>query len=434
VESPAEIDGAPSSDDQPPPIRLVVSDDLGRSRATVFFRLLLAIPHLLWVSIWGVLALLVAVVMWFAILFAARSPGGLHDFVARYLRYWTHVSAYVFLAANPFPGFAGDPGTYPVDLEIDGPARQSRLKALFRIVLALPALLLVAVLAGSGAGNGWVLTVLMTVAFLGWFAALARARMPEGLRDLGAYAIGYGAQTAGYVLLLTDRYPDSSPSRVQPAQALPPHPVRLTLADELRRSRFVTLFRILLAFPHFFWISLWSVPATVAVVVGWLAALVTGRLPRALHRFLAAYVRYWSHLTFFLTLVGGPFPGFTGAAGRYPVDIEIDPAVRQGRWSVLFRGLLAIPAFMIASALSAVLLVVAVLGWLAALAVGRMPPGLRDIGATSTRYQAQAYAYLALLTPRYPYACPAVAGPPEPEPVEDEAPFALPPEPEPSAA
>jgi hypothetical protein len=75
---------------------------------------------------------------------------------------------------------------------------------------------------------------------------------------------------------------------------------------------------------------------------------------------------------------------------------------------------------------------VAVLGWLAALVLGRMPHGLRDIGATSTRYHAQAYAYLALLTPRYPYSCPAVAAPPEP--VEEESPFALPPEPEPSAA
>jgi hypothetical protein len=428
MESPAEIDGTP-------PIRLVVSDDLGRSRATVCFRLLLAIPHLLWVSIWGLLALLVAVVMWFAILFTARSPRGLHDFVARFLRYATHVNAYVFLAANPFPGFAGDPGTYPVDLEIEGPTRQSRLKALFRIVLALPALLLASALSGpgsAGAFNGYVLTVLATVAFLGWFAALVRARMPEGLRDLGTYAIGYGAQTTGYVLLLTDRYPDSSPARVRPAQALPAHPVRLSLADELRRSRFVTLFRLLLAFPHLVWVSLWSVPATVAVVIGWVATLVTGRLPQALHRFLAAYVRYWSHLTLFLTLVGGPFPGFTGAPGRYPVDIEIDPAMQQGRWSVLFRGVLAIPALMIAGALSAVLFVVAVLGWLAALVLGRMPHGLRDIGATSTRYHAQAYAYLALLTPRYPYSCPAVAAPPEP--VEEESPFALPPEPEPSAA
>ena len=44
------------------------------------------------------------------------------------------------------------------------------------------------------------------------FAALATARVSGGLRDLGAAALRYEAQTAGYLLLLTARYPDASPS------------------------------------------------------------------------------------------------------------------------------------------------------------------------------------------------------------------------------
>ena len=31
------------------------------------------------------------------------------------------------------------------------------------------------------------------------------------------------------------------------------------------------------------------------------------------------------HVGAFLFLIGGPFPGFTGAAGSYPVDLELDP-------------------------------------------------------------------------------------------------------------
>ena len=38
------------------PIGLIVTDDLHRSRLTVFFRLLLALPHLIWVSLWGIVA------------------------------------------------------------------------------------------------------------------------------------------------------------------------------------------------------------------------------------------------------------------------------------------------------------------------------------------------------------------------------------------
>jgi hypothetical protein len=73
---------------------------------------------------------------------------------------------------------------------------------LFRLVLALPAFLIAAML-------GYLLFLL---AFLGWFAALATGRMPLGLRNAGAAAIRYSAQTYAYALLLTSQYPHSSPS------------------------------------------------------------------------------------------------------------------------------------------------------------------------------------------------------------------------------
>lgn len=405
----------------PLPIRLVVEDDLARSRLTVAFRLLLALPHLVWVTLWGLAAFLAAVVMWLAILFERRAPATLHGFVASFLRYATHVYAYLFLAADPFPGFTGS-SPYPVDLEVDGPALQGRWGAGFRLLLALPALLLASALAGGGvgggSGSGYAAGggVLAVVGFLGWFAALARGRMPEGLRDLGTYAIGYGAQASGYALLLTDRYPDSRPVHVRPHPRLPLHPLRLRLADELRRERTTVLFRLLLALPHLVWLTLWTAVAIPAAVLSWAAALATGRLPRALHRFLAAYVRYGAHVTAFASLVGGPFPGFAGREGSYPVDVTIAPPERQGRWSVAGRLLLAVPALLLAGALEGVVLVVAVLGWLASLWRGRMPHGLRDLGAGCIRYTAQAHAYLLLVTPRYPYACPVVEAAPEAAP------------------
>src|SRR5881397_2550079 len=87
------------------PIRLVVTDDLQRNRLTVFFRLILAIPHLIWVALWGIVAVLAALANWFATLVKGESPEGLHDFLATYLRYQTHVYAYVLLLADPFPSF-----------------------------------------------------------------------------------------------------------------------------------------------------------------------------------------------------------------------------------------------------------------------------------------------------------------------------------------
>jgi hypothetical protein len=133
-------------------------------------------------------------------------------------------------------------------------------------------------------------------------------------------------------------------------------------------------------------------------------------VPRPLHRFLAAYVRALTHLFAFLYVVGRQFPGFVGREGGYPIDLRIAAPVRQRRLGVLVRLLLALPALLLSSAYGGVALVVAVLGWIAALATGRMPAGLRDLGAASLRYQAQVNAYLFLLTWRYPDSSPVLVG------------------------
>jgi hypothetical protein len=436
-------------DDEHPrlPIRIVITDDLERSRVTVFFRALLAIPHLIVVSLWGVAAFAVSIILWLALLFEGRAPKSLQSFVTSYLRYSVQVGAYVHLAAAPFPRFGGADG-YPVDVEIEPTRTQSRGRVAARLPLALPLLLLATALGGGAFfGNvswvsrqdgfdstGWSTGVTMggvaaTAAFLGWFAALARGRMPRGLRDLIAYAIGYTAQVTGFLLLVTDRYPTSDPSRVLPLAALPEHAVALRLEDRLERSRLTVFFRLLLAIPHLIWLALWTVLVLLAAILAWFAALATARVPRGLHRFMAAWVRYSTHVGAFLFVVGGPFPGFVGAAGSYPVDLVIAPPERQRRSVTLFRFWLAIPALLLSSAYSLALYVVALLGWWAALFTGRMPEGIRNLGAVSLRYTGQANAYLFLLTDRYPDSGPAVLDRPHDEQLQLELePPATPPE------
>jgi Domain of unknown function (DUF4389) len=179
------------------PIRLIVSDDLGRSRLTVFFRLFLALPHLIWVAIWAYAVYLLAIVNWFVALFGGRLPDGLHSFQARWLRYATHVYAYLLLLADPFPSFSSS-ASYPIDLEVEGPQKQNRWTVAFRLILAIPAWLLTTVL----------INVAGVLAFLGWFVCLVTGRMPEGMRNFGAFCLRYQQQTLGYgLLLLTQRYP-----------------------------------------------------------------------------------------------------------------------------------------------------------------------------------------------------------------------------------
>ncbi len=419
---------------EPHPIRMVVRDDLQRSRLTVFFRLLLALPHLIWLWLWSSLALFpIAPIAWILTLVRGTLPRPLWDFYGALVRYTTHVYAYVFLAGNPFPGFVGKAGSYPIDLEIAPPERQNRWKTAFRMVLALPALYLATILLvylvpqygyDEATGQGYAFFVVWgvsaVVAFLAWFACLVLGRIPTGFRDLLAYALRYGAQTWGYLLFLTDRYPDADPSEPPATQPTPEKPVRLRIEDDLRRSRLTVFFRLLLTIPHFVWLVLWGIVVFLALIVGWFATLITGRLPEALHRFLSAYVRYETHVFAFLSLVANPFPGFTGTPGSYPIDVEIAPPERQNRWKTLFRLLLAIPAHLLAAALVVPLELVALFGWFVGLVLGRMPEGLRNLGAYVLRFQAQANAYSYLLTDSYPYSGPTEYVEPEPE-VEPEA-------------
>jgi hypothetical protein len=399
-----------------PAVRLRVIEDLERNRLTVFFRLLLTIPHFVWLGIWTIGVVFVAFIAWFIVLFRGQMPDGLHRFFTMYIRYATHVNAYLNLAANPFPGFLGENG-YEVDLEFDPPARQNRWKTGFRFVLVIPALIFASVLGGGASGgfstgaasDGLQATgVLSACAFLIWFYALVKGRAPEGLARLQWYCLHYGAQTAAYALLLTDGNPTIDPESVGVPWPAPEHPIRLVHEpDDGTRSRLTVFFRLLLAVPHIVWLTLWGIVVLLVAIVNWLVTLIRGQSPDALHRFIAAYTRYQTHVFAFIALVANPFPGFAGTAGSYPVDVAIAEPKPQTRVGVGFRLILAFPAFIISSALGTALWVSAFLGWFAALFTGRMPNGLRKLGLLALRYNAQAAAYgYGLLTDRYPYAGP----------------------------
>ncbi|HMH47951.1 MAG TPA: DUF4389 domain-containing protein [Solirubrobacteraceae bacterium] len=426
------------------PVRLVVGDDLVRDRLTVFFRWLLSIPHFIWLALWSFVALFAAIANWIATLALGRSPSALHRFLAAYVKFVTQFYAYLHLAANPYPPFKGQAG-YPIDVAIEPPARQGRLSVALRGILFLPAVLLLATLVG-GPSVGFSsrryssftsdVGLLHVVGLLGWFAIMARGRMPRGLRDAAAYSISYGAQFWAYALLLTDRYPNSDPVAALADLPVRDDPIRLELDDELRRSRLTVLFRLLLAIPHLIWLALWGVVVLPSALVSWFATLLTGRSPAALHRFLAAYLRYEFHVLAFLYLAANPFPGFVGRAGSYPFEIVLADRAGQNRWKVGFRAILAIPALILSSAYGSLVASAALLGWFAGLATAKMPRGLRNAAALALRYHAQTTGYLLLLTDSYPYSGPSLnataattaPAPLEPPPLEP-VPFQPPPQP-----
>jgi hypothetical protein len=190
-------------------VRAELEDDGRRSRLVAFFRFELVAPHAAWLLLWGLALVPVSVVQWWVLLIRGRPLPRLYRFAAAYVRYWAHVNAFATYATRPFPGFTGETGRYPLELLTGPPGEQDRVRTLLRYPMALPPLILWSALSSAAT----------VVALAGWAAGTIAGRTPPGVRDLAAYCTRYGAQVLAFLLLVSDRYPDSGT-----ASSIPPDP------------------------------------------------------------------------------------------------------------------------------------------------------------------------------------------------------------------
>jgi len=179
------------------PVQFRAENVSPRSRLTTFFRLILAIPHLIWVTLYGIAAGVVVLIAWFAILITGRYPQGMWTFVVGYQRYSARVNAYVWLIADAFPPF-GAGGTYTAELTVEPQERHSRLTTFFRVLLAIPAAILAYLLALAG----------RVVGFIQWLVIIVMGSCPDGLHDFQAMVQRFTLRTYCYLALVTDRYPN----------------------------------------------------------------------------------------------------------------------------------------------------------------------------------------------------------------------------------
>ena len=87
---------------------------------------------------------MVVIVAWFALVILGRYPEGMYNFVGGVLRFSMRVTAFVTLQTDAWPSFGiSDDADIPGRINFAPPAaRQSRLKAFFRIILIIPLLLM----------------------------------------------------------------------------------------------------------------------------------------------------------------------------------------------------------------------------------------------------------------------------------------------------
>jgi Domain of unknown function (DUF4389) len=181
----------------PDEILVAFAEPAPQNRLTVLVRIILAIPHLVVLWALGIAAEVVLIICWFAALFLGRLPEGLGGYLTGYLSWLVRVQAYLFLLTDRYPPFELGEADYPVQILLR-PGPLNRLAVFFRIILAIPAALLSALV---------VLGMETIVMFVTWLIVLIAGQMPRPLYEAIAAGQRYYFRYTGYLFLLTGTYP-----------------------------------------------------------------------------------------------------------------------------------------------------------------------------------------------------------------------------------
>ncbi len=179
-------------------------------------------------------------------------------------------------------------------------------------------------------------------------------------------------------------------------------PVLVAFAGPAPQARTTVAFRLFLAIPQF--IVLWAlaIAAYVITIIGWFAALFTGRLPAFAAEFLTGFLRWQTRVFGYTILLTDEYPPFTLEDADYPIRVAVRPG-RLNRLAVLFRFFLLIPAWIVLAVLAyGALTLVQFVSWLVVLISGQMPDTLYQALAAVLRYQARVYGFACMLTSAYP--------------------------------
>ena len=191
------------------PVALVLPQERELSRwwgllfLGMFVRGILAIPHIVILMVLGLVASLVALVVWIPILVNGRVPSLWCSLMTEILHRSVRVSAYVMLFPGGYPAMGfGEPG--PVDLSVDaGDRRIGRwwglpfVGLMARFIVLIPQLIVVQIL-------GVALYVVMLVL---WIPILMNGRYPELAMKIAGVYLQYSMRVSAYASFLPVPYP-----------------------------------------------------------------------------------------------------------------------------------------------------------------------------------------------------------------------------------
>jgi hypothetical protein len=198
---------------------------------------------------------------------------------------------------------------HPIEFDVDYPDRPlDRVSTFFRLLFAVPILVVLAALGGpafGGGGGDWLFFVGLASGMLvipPMLTIVFREKYPRWWFDFNLAFLRFDNRVMSYLLLLRDEFP--STDEEQSVHLDVPYP---DLRSEL--SRWKPLVKWFLAIPHYVALLVLDIVVVLGAVVAWVAILFTGRYPRRLFDFTVGVMRWHNRVVGY---------AFALATDRYP--------------------------------------------------------------------------------------------------------------------
>ncbi|MEY9891466.1 hypothetical protein ABIA35_005447 [Catenulispora sp. MAP12-49] len=169
------------------------------------------------------------------------------------------------------------------------------------------------------------------------------------------------------------------------------------------QRRWTVLIRLILAIPQLIILYFLLLAGFFVLIVGWFAALFTGRLPTGIRDFLIGILKYQVRVHGYLFLLVDEYPPFVFfEAPGYPIQAEIPEATRLNPAAVFFRIILMVPGWIITSVVGEGAAVVSFFVWVIMLFTGRQPEPAFGALSSMLRFETRFMAFSGMLTPTQP--------------------------------
>jgi hypothetical protein len=189
---------------------------------------------------------------------------------------------------------------YAARLDIDYPEELNRLTTFFRLILAIPIVIILSIISANADSTYIIIseagkTVSKITTTSGGIAGalflatllmiLFRQRYPRWWFDFSREFARFAMRVGAYLALLTDDYPSTEDEQAVHLEIDYPD-----VKQDL--NRWLPLVKWFLAIPHFVVLFFFVMAAFVAVVIAWFAILFTGRYPRGLFDYVVGVSRW----------------------------------------------------------------------------------------------------------------------------------------------